>query len=215
MIEDGMVIGLGGGATVALLINELGKHPKKIQAVTPSKDTLECCIRHGIPVLPLELTDAIDLAFDGCDELDAELNALKSCGGIHVREKIVASMAEEYILLANEGKWHEQLIFSHPITLEVIPSAAAYVKRQLNAMGAEVAERRGCGKAGLLISDDGNYLLEAKFGPEKTGDNIGRLAQVLDQIPGVVGHSLFYQIAAKAIIAKNDGIEIVERQKRH
>ena len=101
LIHDGMVIGLGGGSTVALLIQEIQKSGRSIQAVTPSHDTLSLCIRHQIPVLPLEMTDTIDIAFDGCDELDADLNALKSCGGIHTREKIAACMAKEYVLLAD------------------------------------------------------------------------------------------------------------------
>ena len=163
MIENGMIVGLGGGSTVALLIEEIEKHRKRIQAVTPSRDTLRLCIQHHIPVLPLELTEETDLAFDGCDELDAELNALKSCGGIHTQEKIAACMAKEYVLLADEGKYHETLTFSYPVTVEVLPPAYACVKKCLEQMGAVVTERRSAQKAGVLVSDYGNYLLEAKF----------------------------------------------------
>lgn len=208
MIEDGMMIGLGGGSTVALLIREIEKHHKKIKAVTPSQDTLELCIQHGIEVVPMELVDRIDLAFDGCDELDADLNVLKSCGGIHTREKIVASMAREYVLLADEGKWREQLAFTYPVTVEVIRSAVKYVERCLKEMGAEVTLRRSEGKTGLLISDDGNYLMEARF---QRVDSVKKLALELDRMHGIVDHSLFYQIASKAIIAKADGVEIIER----
>ena len=84
-----MVVGLGGGSTVALLIQEIKNGGRKIQAVTPSQDTLQLCGAYGIPLLPLELTDTIDLAFDGCDELDMQLNALKSCGGIQDRKSVV------------------------------------------------------------------------------------------------------------------------------
>lgn len=208
MIQDGMVIGLGGGSTVALLIRELAKSNKKILAVTPSQDTLRLCMEHRIPMQPLEMTDTIDLAFDGCDELDAQLNALKSCGGIHTREKIVASMAKEYVLLADEGKLREQLSFEYPVTIEVIRAAVGYVKKRLSQMGAEVTERRSDGKTGILVSDDGNYLLEAGF--QDVGDAEG-LAAELDRIPGIVGHSLFCRIASKVIIAKADGIEVLER----
>lgn len=208
MIQDGMVIGLGGGSTVAFLIQELAKGNKNIQAVTPSQDTLRLCMEHQIPVLPLEMTDAVDLAFDGCDELDLQLNALKSCGGIHTREKIVACMAKEYVLLADEGKLKEQLTFAYPVTVEVIRAAVSYVKKCLQQMGAVVAERRSDGKTGMLVSDDANYLLEARFAKV---DDAGKLAADLDRIPGMVGHSLFYQIASKAILAKADGITILER----
>lgn len=211
MIEDSMIIGLGGGSTVALLIHEIEKRNRHIWAVTPSQDTMKLCIQHHIPVLPLEIMDEIDLAFDGCDELDADLNALKSCGGIHTREKIVASMAKEYVLLADEEKYKEKLVFAYPITVEVIRSAEKYVKRCLEELGAKVTERRSDGKTGLLISDDGNYLMEARFSHV---DSIEKLTLKLDGIQGIVGHSLFYNIASKAVIAKEDGIKIIKKRRR-
>ena len=185
MIKDGMTVGLGGGSTVALLINEIETQGRKIQAVTPSRDTMELCVRHHIPVQPLEWTDALDLAFDGCDELDAQLNALKSCGGIHTREKIAASMAKEYILLADESKWKERLQFSYPIAVEVLRPAAAFVERRLREMGADVTWRSSNGKAGRLVSDDGNYLLDAQF---HRADGTGRVENT-DGAAGIAGRS--------------------------
>lgn len=208
MIEDGMIVGLGGGSTVALLIDEIAKSRKSIRAVTPSQDTLRLCMEHQIPMLPLETTDTIDLAFDGCDELDVQLNALKSCGGIHTREKLVAAMAKEYVLLADEGKYKEHLAFAYPVTVEVLRVGISYAKKYLSQMGAQVTERRADGKAGILVSDDGNALLEAKFDPV---DDVEALSNALDRMPGMVGHSLFCQIASKALIAKADGIELVVR----
>ena len=208
MIQDGMVIGLGGGSTVALLVGEIARGSKTVQAVTPSQDTLRLCMEQRIRVLPLAMTDTIDIAFDGCDELDTQLHALKSCGGIHTREKIVACMAKEYVLLADEGKLKERLSFSCPVTVEVLRPAVSYVKKCLSGMGAEVTERRSDGKTGILVSEDGNYLLEARF---SNVEDPGKLAADLDRIPGMVGHSLFYQIATKAILARHDGVEIRTR----
>lgn len=208
MIGPGMAIGLGGGATVALLIQELEQHPKNITAVTPSLDTMELCIQHHIPVLPLEMASHIDLAFDGCDELDCQLNALKSRGGIHTHEKITAAMATEYILLADEGKLHKRLPFHVPVALEVLPSARSYLRASLTDMGATVTERRGSQKAGLTITDDGNYLMDIQF-PEPP--DIQLLSNTLDSMPGIVGHSLFHRIASKAIIAGTHEIQILEK----
>ncbi|MDO5410236.1 MAG: ribose 5-phosphate isomerase A [Lachnospiraceae bacterium] len=210
MIEDGMIVGLGGGSTVALLIEKLEKQKKNIRAVTPSQDTMELCMKHQIPLIPLEMTEQIDIAFDGCDELDQNLNALKSCGGIHTREKIAASMAKEYVLLGDESKLFPELKFQYPVTVEVIPSARKYVKKQLEQLGAKVTERRGSSKTGVAVSDDGNYLMEAAFSKEEVED-VKALNQELNAIAGLVGHSLFYQIAARAVIAKTDGIDIIER----
>lgn len=210
MIKDGMTVGLGGGSTVAFLIQEIEKQNKPIRAVTPSQDTMELCMEHHIPLVPLELVDHIDIAFDGCDELDQNLNALKSCGGIHTREKIVASMAEDYVLLADEEKLKDKLAFQYPVTVEVIRPARKYVKKQLEAMGAVVTERRYGGKTGTLISDDGNYLMEAAFAQVEDTE---KLFKELEGITGLVDHSLFYGIASKAVIAKKDTIDIIERKR--
>lgn len=206
LIHDGDVVGLGGGQTVAILAQKLAKSDKKITAVTPSQATMELCARLGIPMQPLELTDHIDIAFDGCDELDEHLNALKSNGGIHVREKIAASMADEYILLADETKVKPELVLDYPITIEVIRSARSYVENKLTAMGADVTERTSPAKAGLVISDDGNYLIEARF---KKLDTLPpqiaeELAKTLDGIAGIAGHSLFCSLATGAIITRKD-----------
>ncbi|MGN0267727.1 MAG: ribose 5-phosphate isomerase A [Lachnospiraceae bacterium] len=207
MIEDGMIVGLGGGSTVALLIREIEKQKKNICAVTPSQDTMELCVQHHIPMVPLEMVDHIDIAFDGCDELDRNLNALKSCGGIHTREKIVAAMATDYVLLADEGKLKEDLAFQYPVTVEIIRPARKYVQKRLEALGAVVTERRAGGKTGTMVSDDGNYLMEAAFSHV---DDVEKLYHELEAITGLVEHSLFYGIASKAVIAKNDGIDIIE-----
>ena len=210
MIQDKMTVGLGGGSTVALLIREIAGSRKQIRAVTPSQDTMELCVEYGIPVQPLEMTSRVDIAFDGCDEVDLELNALKSCGGIHTREKIMAAMADEYILLADEGKLKERLEFAFPVTVEVLRPARQYVRNCLEKMGAEVTERRSDQKAGLVISDDGNYLMEAHF--PRTGD-AKVLSDRLDRIRGRPGHTLFCGIAAKAVIVKESGIDIIEKEK--
>lgn len=209
MIEDDMIIGLGGGSTIAIIIERLSKSNKKIKVVTPSYNTYMLCIKHGIPVQDLEITNHIDLAFDGCDEIDDNLNALKSCGGIHTREKIVAGIAKEYILLADQNKYQQTLSFSYPITIEVLPKAHAYVKKKLRELGSTVIDRKTSKKAGLLISDDGNYLMDATF--EKVS-NLEKLSTTLDTIPGLIGHSLFYQIASKAIIASSEKIILKERR---
>ncbi len=210
MIQDKKVVGLGGGSTVALLIREISGSGKQVRAVTPSQDTMELCAEYGIPVQALEMTSRIDIAFDGCDEVDLELNALKSCGGIHTREKIMAAMADEYILLADEGKLKEKLEFGFPVTVEVLRPARQYVKNCLEKMGAEVKERRSDQKAGLVISDDGNYLMEAHF-PQ--AEDAKALSDRLDRMPGIAGHSLFCGIAAKAVIVKENGIDIIEKEK--
>lgn len=208
MISEGMIVGLGGGSTVGFLIEEIKNSGKQIQAVTPSMNTEELCRKNGITVLPMSQVEKIDVAFDGCDEVDWEFNALKSCGGIHTREKLVADMAQKYFLLADESKYHEELKFEYPVTVEVLPSARSYVKRQLSLRGAEVRERMCDNKTGLTITDDGNYLMEARFIERQ---NAEELNDALNAMSGIIGHGLFYKKATGVIVAGKDKIDIYEK----
>lgn len=207
MIRDGMIVGLGGGVTVSMLAEEIEKAGLQIRAVTPSQDTMRVCLERHIPILPLELVDHVDIAFDGCDELDVHLNALKSTGGIHTREKIAARMAEEYVLLIDESKFKPALTAEHPVVLEVIPSARAYVESEVRKLGCQISWRSAAGKAGYQITDDGNYLADLRFEqlPEP-----GELQNRLKSLTGVVETSLFCQVASRAIIAGQEGIRVVE-----
>lgn len=211
MIEDGMLIGLGGGSTVALIIDKLAKSSKNVTVITASYETKMRCKENEIPIQELEDTALVSLAFDGCDEVDANLNALKSCGGIHTREKILAQMAESYILLADDSKYHEKLAFAFPICLEVLPSSYSFIKKILREKAIKLESRKGQGKVGLVISDDGNYLMDAYF---EQVDDLEDLAKTLDSLPGLVGHSLFYKVASKVIIAKENDKIIKERKSK-
>lgn len=208
MIEEGMTVGLGGGSTVALLIKKIGAEGKRITAVTPSQDTYDLCREHHIAMVPISDVSEIEVAFDGCDEVDVSLSALKSSGGIHVREKLVAAMAKEYVLLADEDKFFDVLPFHYPVTMEVLRPAKSYVCRVLDGYGVKVKPRRGGGKTGIVISDDGNYIMEAVF---PKGTSTGEQNRILDGTQGVVGHGIFHGLASKAIIARKDGVHIVAR----
>lgn len=204
MIEDGMTVSLGGGNTVAALAEAIAKSGKKIQVITPSIDTKLLCGQYGIPLFDFSCPDPVSIAFDGCDELDENLNALKSCGAIHTREKIAASLADSYVLFASEAKIAKDLKWKHPLTLEVLPCALSLVHKKIEELGGRTEPRKAQAKSGLVISDDGNLIVDAWF--EQKPDLAPReLAAFLDQIPGLVGHALFAGIAAKAIVETEDG----------
>ena len=105
LIEDGMVVGLGGGETIGYLVEYLSQSHKDVKIVTPSFATEQACIQAGLELLPLWSVGHVDLSFDGCDEVDQNMNALKSGGAIHTREKLIASMSDRYILLIDESKY--------------------------------------------------------------------------------------------------------------
>mgnify|MGYP000836102420 FL=1 len=147
--------------------------------------------------------DHVDIAFDGCDEVDSNLNALKSGGGIHTQEKIIASMADEYIVLVDETKFHKTLAFKAPVVVEVLPRAYSIVKKKLEQLNGNVVERTSNNKDGIMISDEGNLLLDVYFNEVQ---DIGLLNQTLLMMPGVVDTSLFVDTITGIIMVNEKGV---------
>lgn len=207
-IKDNMIIGLGGGQSIAYLIQYIRESNKKVKVITPSIITAERCMENGLELLMTYSANHIDVAFDGCNQVDMKLNALKSGGAIHTQEKIVASMADEFILLVDKSKVVSELDFTCPVALEIVSESRGYVKRRLNELGATVMMRSSNAKDGYTMSDNGNPIVDAYF--EKV-ESIERLDDKLKDICGVIETSLFYQIATKVIVADESGINIMER----
>src|SRR6202008_2039737 len=108
LIKQGQCIGLGAGTTVANLVSLLasdGSLAASLTLVSSSFKTAGLLSERGINVHPMALTKSVDIYFDGCDQFDTELNALKSGGGIHTTEKILAAMAKEFILIGDDAKF--------------------------------------------------------------------------------------------------------------
>lgn len=187
-IKDHSIIGLGGGSTISYLVQFLAEKKMDIKIVTPSYQTAMLCLEHQLCVIPTWSIDHIDIAFDGCDEVDYNLNALKSGGAIHTKEKIIASMSDHYVLLVDESKVFEKLPFDHAITIEIIPESIKYVQKELEALGAVVSMRQSKAKDGYTISDHGMFIMEAKF---KHVEDVQELDHNLKKITGIVDTSLF------------------------
>lgn len=205
-IHDHSIIGLGGGQTIGYLIEYLAEKKLDIKVVSPSYETAQKCVEHGLLVVPTWSVDRIDIAFDGCDEVDQQLNALKSGGAIHTKEKIIASMADQYVLLVDASKVFEQLPFDHSVTLEVIPESVRYVKKEVEKLGATLNDRKSAAKDGVTISDHGMFILEAKF---TNVDDISRLDQQLKNITGIVDTSLFVGKVSFALVAQEDRVAVL------
>ena len=206
LVKDGMVVGLGGGSTISYLIDYV--KDKDIQVVSPSSKTVLLAQQAGLTVLNTQYVDHVDIAFDGCDEVDSHLNALKSGGGIHTQEKIIASMADEYIVLVDESKFHETLAFKVPVVVEVLPKAFSIVKKKIEELNGNVELRTASNKDGFLISDEGNILLDVYFDGVQ---NIRLLNQTLLMMPGVVDTSLFVDILTGMILVNDKGVFKKER----
>lgn len=206
LVKDGMVVGLGGGSTISYLIDYV--KDKDIKVVSPSSKTVLLAQKMGLTVLNTQYVDHVDIAFDGCDEVDSHLNALKSGGGIHTQEKIIASMAGEYIVLVDESKFHETLAFKVPVVVEVLPKAYSVVKKKLEKLNGNVELRTASNKDGFLMSDEGNILLDVYFDGVQ---DIRLLNQTLLMMPGVVDTSLFVDILTGMILVNDKDVFKKER----
>lgn len=201
LVKDGMVVGLGGGSTISYLIDYV--KDKDIKVVSPSSKTVLLAQKMGLTVLNTQYVDHVDIAFDGCDEVDSHLNALKSGGGIHTQEKIIASMAGEYIVLVDESKFHETLAFKVPVVVEVLPKAYSIVKKKIEKLNGNIELRTASNKDGFLMSDEGNILLDVYFDGVQ---DIRLLNQTLLMMPGVVDTSLFVDILTGMILVNDKGV---------
>ena len=142
--------------------------------------------------------------------MDKNLNALKSGGGIHTHEKLMASMAKQFILVGDEAKYADQLDGTYPLVIEFLPEALCYVPSRIQYLFPEVktALRMSDKKDGAVITSNGNYLLDVWF---YKWPNLSTINPLMKEITGVVETSLFYNLAHKAIIAGQDGVRIIEK----
>ncbi|WP_028357935.1 ribose-5-phosphate isomerase RpiA [Brackiella oedipodis] len=201
-LKPDAIIGVGTGSTADLFIDALSQHKQQFKAaVASSKRSAERLRQHGITVLDLNQVETMPVYVDGADEINPQLQMIKGGGGALTQEKIVASVAEHFVCIADHSKWVETL-GAFKIPLEVIDSAKQAVIRQLQHLGAsQVTERAG------FISDNGHPILDAA-GFALT--DARELEQAINQIPGVVCCGLFAQKPASVLLlAKPDGVQTI------
>ncbi len=211
-VEPGMVIGLGVGSTAIHALNHIaaryaaGALPG-LRAVPCSLSVETAALATGIPLTTLEDHPALDLTIDGADEIDPDLNLIKGGGGALLREKIVAQASAREVIVADASKLSAYLGEQWPLPVEVLPfgwgSQAAY----LESLGATVRLRRGA-DGSILTTDQGNYILDANFGPIPAP---AELAATLDARAGILAHGLFIGLATDLISAGPDGIKHIQR----
>lgn len=211
LIKPNQTIGLGAGTTIAHLVKLIAAEitfTSSLTFVSSSFKTSNLIVEHHLNLQSSAFINKLDIYFDGCDQFDKELNALKSGGGIHTTEKILASMAKEFILIGDSGKFASHLNTTYPIVIEVIPGAIMFVQNWLttNFPKAVITIRMSTQKDGALISDHGNLLADIYFTNLLA---LEKLNIMIKMVPGIVEHSLFYRIASKAIIAGEEGITIL------
>ncbi|WP_347549110.1 ribose 5-phosphate isomerase A [Pseudalkalibacillus hwajinpoensis] len=207
-IKDETIIGLGGGSTIGYLIDYIKEQGLNVKVVTPSFQTKLLCVKQGLKVLPTYAVDEVDVAFDGCDEVDEKLNALKSGGGIHTQEKLIAQMAKEYILLVDDSKFVSTLTYSHPVVLEILQDSLSLVLKKVEEIGEKAVIRKSSAKDGYIISDYGNFLIDVYVEPVQ--DSV-QLEKQLRGLPGVIDVSLFTTVVTKVLVASGDRVDVVSK----
>jgi ribose 5-phosphate isomerase A len=205
LIQPGMAVGLGSGSTATLWIRLLGEKVRdqglSIKAIASSEDSEHLGRSFGIPIVTFDECGRLDVTVDGADEIAPGLALIKGGGGKLLREKIVASATEHFVVIADESKVVEKL-GKFPLSVEVIQMAAPLVKRSLERLGFEVALRLDHNGA-HYITDEGNLLFDCSG---MMIDDPPKLASALDSAVGIVEHGLFLGMANRAIIAGRNGV---------
>ncbi len=207
LVKNNMVVGLGTGSTTAYAIKELGKRVAsglKILGVPTSYQSAFLAAENGITLTTLDEHPVLDIDIDGADQI-ANFAAIKGGGAAHTREKIVAQSAKKFVVVADESKVAD--VLNHRVPLEVIPFARKLVVKQVAELGGKAAVRMGVNKDGPVISDNGNFILDADFGEI---DDPVSLDKALSQFTGIVEHGIFTKVDVVYIGKKDGSVEIME-----
>ena len=217
-IQNGMILGLGSGSTAALMIEALALKIKSgeikdIIGVTTSFQGEVLATELGIPLKSLSSVSEIDLAIDGADEVDPKFQLIKGGGACHVQEKLVASLAKKFIVVVDSTKLVEKLNLDFKLPVEVLPTAWKQVQKTLIDFGGEGNLRMAQKKAGPVVTDQGNLILDLKF-----SDGIDQpelLESQINNIPGVLENGLFINLTDEVLVGKleNDLVSVESLKK--
>ncbi len=210
LIEDGNVVGLGTGSTTYYLIEKLGKRILEeridILGIPTSYQSFLLAKESGIPLTTLEEHD-IDIAVDGADEVDSDLNLIKGGGAAHTMEKIVDYASDRFIVVVDDSKIVDKL-GEFPVPIEVIPQACRTVSKHVKQFGGVPSLRMGKMKGGPVITDNGNFVIDVKF---ESIDNPVYLEKELNFIPGVVENGIFSGVVDEVFVGTPNGVKILKK----
>ena len=208
-VEDGMAVGLGTGTTATAFIHALGEQVRqglRIRCVASSEASKQLGLSLGMDVVDLEELPELDVYIDGADEVGPQLSLIKGGGGALLREKIVASAAKKFVVVADSTKLVETL-GRFPLPVEVVKMALPLVERRLDDLGLRPKLRRHP-DGSIYMTDEDNFILDCACGeipePEET-------AAEIRGIVGVVEHGLFLGMASMVLVAGDEGVtELME-----
>jgi ribose 5-phosphate isomerase A len=210
LVKSGMKLGLGTGSTAIHVIRRVGELLRAgklsgIRAFPTSFQSQIECEKLGIPAFALnspELGGTLDLTIDGADEVDRENRLIKGGGGALLIEKIAAYNSAAYAIVADETKIVEHLGLAFPVPVEVVPEARVSAALALEKLGVRVRLREAVRKAGPVITEHGNLLLDISF--QNPADPVSLEAE-LNRIPGVVENGFFTRLRPAVYLVHGNG----------
>jgi ribose 5-phosphate isomerase A len=208
-VEDGAVVGLGTGRAATEFIHQLGRRVREglqVRGVPTSLASAALAEQLGIPLTTLDDVEALDVAIDGADEVDPNLDLIKGFGGALVREKIVAASSKLFVVVIGSDKLVQTLGKRRALPVEVVPFGAALCVRRLTDLGLPPVFRSADGRP--YVTDNGNLILDCAV--RAIEDPASLEAKILS-IPGVVGTGLFVQMADVVLVQEGDAVKTLRR----
>jgi len=201
VVQD-MVVGLGTGSTAEFVLQALAARSREGLCITGVPTSERTAARARELGIPLALDVATDIAIDGADEVDPQLNLIKGRGGALLREKIVAQSSSRFVVVVDESKLVARLGVG-VLPIEVVQFGWQATARRIEQLGGKPQRRD-------LVTDNGNYILDCMFGPIERPES---LAAEFDRIAGIVEHGLFIGLAAEVHVGQTSGVRILQLPK--
>lgn len=214
-VTDNCILGVGSGSTVVYAVQRLAERIEreniKVTCIPTSFQAKQLILKYNLVLGELDVHPVLDVTIDGADEVDSNMTLIKGGGGCLLQEKIVASCSKKLIVIADYTKDSVMLgdRYKKGIPIEVIPMAYVPIKQKIHSLfGGEVKLRVAVAKAGPVVTDNGNFILDWCF--TKQDLNWGKVNIAIKMIPGVVETGLFVNMCQKAYFGQAEG-NIVER----
>lgn len=207
-VKDGMLVGLGTGSTANFFIEELARRQTeenlKVTTIASSQVSMIKAQSLGLNVIALTQVAEIDLYVDGADEITPDMTLLKGRGYDLVLEKLLAKAAKQFLVVADKSKLVDRIGTNYAIPIEVMPFAWKAAKRSLEAAGGVGELRQNVAKDGLSITSYGSLVLDMAFDKSISEESLNHL---INNIPGVVEHGIFYGLTNAVLIAGDGKVE--------
>lgn len=205
MIQNGMLIGLGTGSTATFFIDSLiaryRKEDLKISVFPSSERSARQALAGGIPLCDENLVTSLDITVDGADEIDRKKRMIKGGGGAMLREKIVASISKEMIVIVDPNKVVNEL-GGCPLPVEIVPFAWHATLQRVRSQGFDGVVRLDKDR-NFFVTDNGNYIIDITFPNRCQSPELDQA--ILNGIPGIVETGFFLDLAGRVIIGQFDG----------